>query len=201
MRLIADKPKNRAIGLFSGPLIRACFCSEAVGAACGRLQAGHPKAARNHSIRRRRDCPADMPAADWAAHPLNPSQPKSQPFPAQTRLGSGLGPAILRRFRYRFDSSQARKTVRWGHFSGLEFAPVFAAKPRRCWQITFRLSARKRPATIPFGTAAPALPTCLLPIGRPIRSIYSISRSQSRKRVQHPTRPRHRNPSPVSLPV
>ena len=31
-------------------------------------------------------------------------------------------------FCSRFDSSQARKTVRWGHFLGLEFAPVFAVK-------------------------------------------------------------------------
>ena len=28
-----------------------------------------------------------------------------------------------------FDSSQARKTVRWGRFRGLELAPVFAVKP------------------------------------------------------------------------
>ena len=32
-------------------------------------------------------------------------------------------------FRYQFDSSQARQTVRWRRFLGLEFAPVFVVKP------------------------------------------------------------------------
>ena len=31
-------------------------------------------------------------------------------------------------FRSRFDSSKARKTVRWGCFRGLLFAPVFVVK-------------------------------------------------------------------------
>ena len=44
------------------------------------------------------------------------------------RPASEIRPAN-HRFRSRFDSSQARKTVRWGHFLGLEFAPVFAVKP------------------------------------------------------------------------
>ena len=34
-----------------------------------------------------------------------------------------------RQFRYRFDSNQARQTVRWSRFRGLLFASVFAAEP------------------------------------------------------------------------
>ena len=46
-------------------------------------------------------------------------------------------------FCSRFDSSQARQTVRWGHFLGLEFAPVFAVKPSFvCARSSARAAAR-----------------------------------------------------------
>ena len=122
-----------------------------------------------------------------------PSAPFAQSAATKTASVSSAQPAhataILRRFRYRFDSSQVRQTVRQGRFQGLGFAPVFAVKPRRCWRPCFRRATRKRPATFPFGAAVPALPTCLLTIGRPIRSIYSTSRNQNRKRLQYQTRP------------
>ena len=38
-------------------------------------------------------------------------------------------PETIACFRYRFDSNQARQTVRWRRFRSLLFAPVFAAEP------------------------------------------------------------------------
>ena len=43
-------------------------------------------------------------------------------------LGSQPASLVLRPFCYWFDSSQARKTMRWRRFRGLEFAPENEAK-------------------------------------------------------------------------
>ena len=83
------------------------------------------------------------------------------PRPAAKRYAHAL-------FRSRFDSAQARQTVRQGCFRGLEFAPVFAAKPQRRPRLRRNFPAhalrtrtpRRKPkslnahfAPIPFGPA------------------------------------------------
>ena len=53
-------------------------------------------------------------------HP--PLAARTCPQPGAEPVGPLPHPEKLRRFRSCFDSSQARQTVRWGRFRGLEFA-------------------------------------------------------------------------------
>ena len=126
------------MGAFSGPFICSCFCSE-----CGRWRTFAGFANALPSQEPVGNLPVDAEGADWGAASGRLAALRRMPRPV-------LCEALFSRSL--FDSSQARQTVRWGRFRGLEFAlenaaatelnaAGFATAGRRCgvgaWALVF----------------------------------------------------------------
>ena len=119
--LIAPKPEKPCDGAIFRALNSLLFLQRSQGAA-GRLLSGHPL---ENSPQPFHSAPLRLPCRHACRRC---KRPNAEPALNPSRL-LAQQPPKHRLIRYRFDSSQARQTVRQGRFQGLGFAPVFAAKP------------------------------------------------------------------------